>query len=47
VMDALTGIYYQDDSQVIHIFASKKYVGKNDAPGVTITIICQSVKEEC
>ena len=47
VMDALTGIYYQDDSQVIHIFASKKYTGKNDAPGVTITIICQSVKEEC
>jgi len=46
VMDALTGIFYQDDSQVIHIFASKKYVGKNDTPGVTITVICQSVREE-
>jgi len=47
VMDALTGIYYQDDSQVVLISATKNYVGKNDTPGVDIRIIGRPVREEC
>lgn len=47
VMDALTGIYYQDDSQVVLISATKNYVGKDDTPGVEIRIIGRPVREEC
>lgn len=35
ILDALTGIAYQDDSQVVHITATKEYQGNQ---GVDITI---------
>lgn len=38
VMDSLTRICYEDDSQVTKIVATKKYVEKNDSPGVFIKI---------
>lgn len=30
VMDALNGVVYDDDSQIIRIMADKQYVGKNE-----------------
>jgi crossover junction endodeoxyribonuclease RusA len=44
VLDGLTSIYYNDDSQVVGIFASKKYAGKNVPPGVEIRIIPNPVR---
>ncbi len=46
VMDALTGIFYQDDSQVTQLTASKNYTQKDDPPGVVIRIIGRSPLEE-
>lgn len=46
VLDGLTGIYYDDDSQVIGIFASKEYAGKNVAPGVQIRILPHPARGE-
>lgn len=46
VLDSLTGIFYNDDSQVVGIFASKKYAGKNVAPGCEIRIVPRPVKGE-
>ena len=44
VLDALTGIFYSDDSQVVHLFASKKYVERFGTPGVTIRIVPNPVR---
>ena len=44
VLDGLTGIFYNDDSQVIGIFGSKKYAGKNVPPGVEIRIHLHPVR---
>lgn len=46
VLDGLTGIYYADDSQVVHLFASKKYVDRFEAPGVTIRVVPSPVRRE-
>lgn len=37
IEDALTGIIYRDDSQIIAVTAHKIY---NESPGVTIKITC-------
>jgi len=36
VLDALTGVAYEDDEQVVKLVASKEYT---DNPGVTIKIV--------
>jgi len=46
VLDGLTGIFYADDSQVVHLFASKKYVDRFGTPGVTIRIVPSPVRGE-
>ena len=46
VLDGLTGIFYSDDSQVVHLFASKKYVERFATPGVTIRIVPSQVRGE-
>ena len=38
VEDALTGIVWKDDSQVVDGLPSKKWVGKDDRSGVTVWI---------
>ena len=38
VGDALTGIVWKDDSQVVNLESSKLYCGPKDRPGVHITI---------
>lgn len=39
VMDALTGIAYRDDSQVIGFQATKRYAEPNEPTGLELTII--------
>ena len=46
VLDSLTSIFYNDDSQVVGIFASKKYAGKNVAPGCEIRLHLRPVRGE-
>lgn len=38
VMDALTGVAYKDDSQVVSVTAAKRYGGKNDVDRAYITV---------
>ena len=38
VQDALTKLAWQDDSQVIHLWAKKHWVDKWETPGVMITV---------
>ncbi|MDH4123597.1 MAG: RusA family crossover junction endodeoxyribonuclease [Thermoplasmata archaeon] len=45
VLDGLTGIYFNDDSQVVQIFAGKRYVEKYEAPGANITIIPTPIRD--
>jgi Holliday junction resolvase RusA-like endonuclease len=36
VLDAITGVLIQDDSQIVGLHAVKKYVNINGRPGVTV-----------
>lgn len=38
VMDALNGLLWRDDSQIWHIDASKWYAGKEQLPGIELTV---------
>jgi crossover junction endodeoxyribonuclease RusA len=40
VLDALTGILYHDDSEVVHLDVIKRYAAPIEAPSVRITIMC-------
>jgi crossover junction endodeoxyribonuclease RusA len=39
VLDALTGILYQDDSEVVRLEVTKRYAAPIEAPSVRITVI--------
>jgi len=45
VLDALTGIFYNDDSQVVQIFAGKRYADKYEASGANITVIPTPIRD--
>lgn len=45
VLDALTGIYYKDDSQVVQVFAGKRYADKYEAVGAQITVIPTPIRD--
>jgi len=36
--DAMTGIIYRDDAQVVELYVQKHYAGDNQAPGVEINV---------
>ena len=38
VLDATTGIYFRDDSQVVHLAASKRLAEPDETPGVEIRV---------
>ena len=38
ILDALTGVLWEDDSQVVHLTATKRYAPLGELPGVTITL---------
>ena len=38
ILDALTGVLWEDDSQVVHLTATKGYAPPGELPGVTITL---------
>lgn len=38
VLDALTGVAFRDDSQVVRLEATKRYVGHEQQPGVQVTL---------
>jgi crossover junction endodeoxyribonuclease RusA len=40
VLDALTGILYHDDSEVVRLDVTKRYAAPTEAPSVRITIMC-------
>jgi crossover junction endodeoxyribonuclease RusA len=40
VLDALTGILYRDDSEVVRLDVTKRYAAPTEAPSVRITIMC-------
>jgi Holliday junction resolvase RusA-like endonuclease len=44
VKDALTGIVWHDDAQVVHVVASKDYAGGSEMPRVNVRV--ESVDEE-
>lgn len=37
--DALTGIAYDDDDQVVNLYASKRYCTEDEDPGAIVTIL--------
>lgn len=37
-LDALTGVAYKDDAQVVQVTASKRYCGKGEPPGVMVRL---------
>jgi len=39
VLDAITGIAYNDDAQVIELYASKRYAEDWERPGATIVVL--------
>jgi crossover junction endodeoxyribonuclease RusA len=39
VLDALTGILYRDDSEVVRLDVTKRYAAPTEAPSVRITIM--------
>jgi crossover junction endodeoxyribonuclease RusA len=39
ILDALTGILFPDDSEVVRLEVTKRYAALDAAPGVTITIV--------
>ena len=45
VLDGLTGIFYNDDSQVVQVFAGKRYADKFEAPGANITVIPTPIRD--
>ena len=38
VLDALTGVFYEDDSQVVHLVVHKDYADPGIGPGVEISV---------
>jgi crossover junction endodeoxyribonuclease RusA len=36
--DALTGVVWQDDSQVVHVAAHKRYAGLDEMPGARVAV---------
>jgi crossover junction endodeoxyribonuclease RusA len=40
VLDALTGILYHDDSEVVRLDVTKRYAAPTEAPSVRITVMC-------
>jgi crossover junction endodeoxyribonuclease RusA len=40
VLDALTGILYHDDSEVVRLEVTKRYAAPIEAPSVRITVMC-------
>lgn len=45
VLDALTGIYFKDDAQVVQVFAGKRYADKFEAAGAQITVIPTPIRD--
>jgi len=45
VLDALTGIYFRDDAQVVQVFAGKRYANKFEAVGAQITVIPTPIRD--
>lgn len=39
ILDALNGVVYLDDKQVVLTIAVKRYVAENETPGATVTVI--------
>ena len=45
VLDALTGIYFKDDAQVVQVFAGKRYADRFEAAGAQITVIPTPIRD--